>query len=170
MFFKSYILSTIFKNQPLDLSTEELKKVIASLTTPKNATLAALSVTATFILYKLFDRSSRDKEIPEFPGATIFAGHRSLIGKTTSEGEFARALNPAKLPLGYFRVVFMKILLLCDLKVWKEIFLTNGSASSGRPFGYRFHMDPHFNHAIAFSTGKQGYGKIKDKICFLFFS
>ena len=103
MFFKSYILNTVFKNQPLDLSTEEIKNVIASLSTPKNAAVAALSVTTTFILYKLlFTRSSRDKEIPEFPGATVFLGHRSLIEQSTSEGEFARALNPAKLSLGFF--------------------------------------------------------------------
>ena len=168
MFFKSYILNTVFKNQPLDLTSEEIRNVIASLITPKKATLAALSVTTTFILYKLFTRISRDKEIPEFPGAAVFSGHRSLIGKTTSEGEFARALNPAKLSLGYFRVIFMRILLLCDLKVWKEIFLTNGNASSGRTLGYPFHMDAHFKHAIVFSTGKQGYGKIKENFCYLF--
>ena len=119
----------------------------------------------TVLLFKLlFTQSFKGKPIPQFPGASVFSGHRSMMGAASSEGEFVQHLNPEKYPLGYFRVAFLKVLLLCDLKVWKEVFMTHGMASSGRIGGYILHMDSHFKHAIVFSTGRDWKPSIENSL------
>ena len=44
---------------------------------------------------------------------------------------------------------------MCDLKLWKDVFVTNGAASSGRTHGYQVHMDNNFKSGIIWAKGDQ---------------
>ena len=151
MHFQNYILKAIFQNQTSERISSKIEDALKFLAEPKNAAVVTLSVAGAYLVCRcLF---TREKTIPEFPGGSLFSGHRELLEKCSNEGEFALKVNPFKYPLGYFRVACLKVLLICDLKSWKEIYMTHGMASSGRVKGYVLHMDSHFKHAIAFTKG-----------------
>ena len=100
MYFRSYVLNTILKNNPSETVAEGVKYAITLLKEPKNAAIVTLSLTGAYLVCRcLF---TNEKSIPVFPGASLISGHRALLEKSSAEGEFARDVNIYNYPLGYF--------------------------------------------------------------------
>ena len=105
-------------------------------------------------VYRMF-HSLNTKHFSDFPGREFLSGHRPLVFSCESEGEATLKLNPKSLPAGYVLMFLMKFLLVCDLKAWKGVFVTNGIASSGRTHGFHVHMDNDYKNAIVWAQGDQ---------------
>ena len=137
-----------------DLLPEKIKTAAISLTEPKNAVIFAVSVAGTYVLYKtVTSYLVGSKSFPDFPGSGVLTGHRSVIANSV-ESSYTFNLNPNKEPAGYVRLLMVKFLMVCDLKTWREIYSTNGLASSGRPRGYMLHMDDTDKQGLLFATGE----------------
>ena len=153
MHFQTYVLNHVSKLYVPELPTIKFRDYTQWLSEPRNAVILTLCVASSYLIVRAsLALKKDDTSLPDFPGAQGFGGHLSLLKKSQSEGNFARVVNPLKYPAGYFRVSFLKVLLVCDLKALKEVFVSNGGSSSGRPSGYIVHMDGHFRNGIIFAT------------------
>ena len=156
------VLEAAYNLKPLlklkDISYEWLLDLIKIATLfmsePENAAVVTVALAGTYCAYRMF-HSPNAKRFPDFPGREFLSGHGPMIDSSESESEATVRLNPQSLPAGYARMFLMKFLLVCDLKLWKDIFVTNGAASSGRTHGYQVHMDNNFKSGIIWAKGDQ---------------
>lgn len=147
-------ISNLFSDLKLEDLNSNLKSIFASLSEPKNAGILAASVASTYIVYKIVDYNFSQKRFPDFPRVSWFSDHRPILNDSKSGGEFIRRINKYGYPVGYIRFFFHKILVICDLRYTKELFLTHGVPSSGRVTGHRIHMDDIYHQGVLFSSGE----------------
>ena len=154
MDFEAYDLKSLIKLKGISYGwlSDLIKNAILYLSEPENAAVVIAAVAGTYGAYRMY-KSLNAKHFPDFPGREFVSGHRPLIASTESDGEATLRLNPESLPAGYVRMFLVKFLLVCDLKAWKDVFVTNGTASGGRTHGYHVHMGSDFKNALVWTEG-----------------
>ena len=141
----------LISNQTLQDVSLRLQDYIETLKEPKNFAIATSSVAATIVLYKII-QNYRDaqKAYPNFEGAGLFGDQRPLLRSASSALEFWRKVNPRNYAAGYCKFSIEKHLIICDLHLLKELFLTHGMASIGRFGGVRAHLGDEYKHGVLF--------------------
>ena len=145
--------TALLSGSSLDELNSNFKTFCTILLEPKNAGILVASIASGYVIYRFVNYQLRPKTFPNFPGTSWWKDHRPMLNSSRSGGEFIRRINKYNFSAGYARFFFNRILVICDLRYTKELFLTHGIPSSGRLSGNRMHMDNTYHRGVLFTTG-----------------